>query len=111
MLRRLDDRGQLLFAQLFGGLDLNHQRLDAGARALDYAANLVRLARQRLGRGHGQHNLAGRCGLQIALVIGRSSFDDDIAGRDARGRFRAKAPLNRAAVWDLKYELGLGGDG
>ena len=100
--RRVEQRGQLVVAQLLGGLDDDDERLGSLARARDHAANLGGSApapRARAPRARPCHG--GR--LEEPVGVGGPDLDHDVAAGTAR-RAAAELALDRAATRHLDDE-------
>jgi hypothetical protein len=95
---RIEKHVEFLVAQLLGGLDRDYERLDAGARLPDRAANLTGLAPECLWGRQGQHDLTGGRCLEATVAVSRANLDHNLATGDALRCLLAELALDRAAA-------------
>jgi pimeloyl-ACP methyl ester carboxylesterase len=104
---RVENRAQLLLAELLGHLDHDHDWLDTGPRLADNAADGGRLSLQCLRRGHGEHDLTRRWRIEPALGVGRTGLDDYVSAGHARERISGELTIDGTASRQLKDEFRL----
>jgi hypothetical protein len=92
-------------AQLLGGFDRDYERLDAGARLAERAANLTGLAPECLWGRQGQHDLTGGRCLEATVGVSRANLDHNLATGDALRCLPAELTLDSSAARQLHDQL------
>jgi hypothetical protein len=101
----VDERLELLFAELLRLLDYDHERLDLIAGTVDDAADYIGLPDERLGRGHRQDHLSRVRHGQLPFRIRSEAHDHHFEA--PVGYLSPQFPLQRAALRYLDYHCSI----